>query len=221
MGRLHARMRRVRWKLGHSVGFLSVLLGIVVAFALISYFNARYEPVLESIATTQIQNAVSRSINSSVAEALSDGNMTYDDLVTLEKNESGQITALQSNMSAINSIRASLLQAALDSVDGLISQEMGIPIGSLSSIALLSGRGPEIPFKLVSVGTASASIDNVFTDAGINQTHHQIMLTITTQLSILLPGHVITTTNETSICIAETVIVGTVPDMFVQVDTTG
>jgi sporulation protein YunB len=219
MGRLRLQLRRMRLRSRHGT-FFSVMLGFVIAFALISFCNSRYEPVLEQISITQTQNAVNNAINDGVAKAIADGKVNYDDLITLEKNDSGQVTALQSNMAAINSLRTDLLQVALNSLNGLISQEMSVPIGSLTNISFLSGRGPNVQFKLVAIGSASAKIDNIFSDAGVNQTRHEIMLTITTQLSILLPGHIITNTDETSICVAETVIVGTVPDTFLQLDTT-
>jgi sporulation protein YunB len=218
MGKLRFRLRRIRMQFRNGTCF-SILFGVLFACLIIAYLSSLYEPVLEQIALTQTQNAVSNAINDSVSQEISDDKVTYDSLITLEKNESGQVTALQSNMAAINTLRTDLLKAALNSTNGLISQEMSVPVGSLTHFPFFSGRGPSITFKLVSVGAATAKIDNLFTDAGVNQTRHQIMLTITTQISILLPGHIITTTEDTSICVAETVIVGTVPNTFLQMDT--
>ena len=53
-------------------------------------------------------------------------------------------------------------------------------------------------------------------DAGINQTRHQILLDVTVAVEILLPGSTLNTEIGAQIPVAETVIVGTVPDTVLQ-----
>ena len=68
--------------------------------------------------------------------------------------------------------------------------------------------------RVLSVGTPSAAFENTLTDAGINQTKHQIVLHVEVVVSILMPGYTTSTTVESSLAVAETVIVGSVPETY-------
>ena len=70
-----------------------------------------------------------------------------------------------------------------------------------------------------SVGSSEANFRNAFTSAGINQTKHQIILTVDVSVSILLPGFRTATKVSNSFIVAETVIVGTVPDTYTYFST--
>ena len=71
-----------------------------------------------------------------------------------------------------------------------------------------------------SVGSTTAHLRNAFTSAGINQTKHQILLDVTVQMSILLPGFRTSTQVSNEITVAETIIIGSVPDTYTYFSTT-
>lgn len=204
--------RRVHWRrlsFGDSLA-VSALLGIGLAVLLIHGVNGRIQPMMTQLATAQVNNEVLRIL----AQAVEDIPLSYDDIITLEKDAEGRITALKSDMSAVSAYRAQIVERLLDSVDELQTRDMRIPLGSLTGIDLLSGRGPGIVVKVLSVGAAKSDFENVFSSAGINQTRHQIMLHVTVTASILLPGVTTQTDITTRICVAETVIVGGVPENY-------
>ena len=211
-------MRRRTWPRRRPMGrwnglLFSAALGIGLALAVICCVNARLRPILLEVAHTQTSNAVTAAINDAVAAQA----VEYTDLITLEKDAAGNVIALTSNMARINSLRSDLLSCALEAVDGLELQEMGIPLGTLIDFDLFSGRGPEIWVKVLSVGAASAEFTNQFTEAGINQTRHQIFFDLAADVSILLPGEQCTSTIKVQVCVAETVIVGQVPATYLQI----
>ena len=99
------------------------------------------------------------------------------------------------------------------------TRELAIPLGSLTGSPLLAGRGPLLHIKMQSVGSSSAHFENAFASAGINQTRHEIRLVVDVYVSVLLPGFS-TVTKVTNRCaVAETVIVGSVPDTYTYFDT--
>ena len=133
---------------------------------------------------------------------------------TFEKDNEGRITAIYSNMAAFNRLQSNILDIILARIDQVSTRDLSIPVGSLSGSVLLAGRGPRISVRMESVGSSSANFENEFTSAGINQTKHQIVLNIDVSVSILLPGFSTATTVSNAVTVAETVIVGSVPDTY-------
>ena len=99
------------------------------------------------------------------------------------------------------------------SLDG---QDLGIPLGSLTGLASASNLGPNIPVRVLTAATPSADFRNVFTSAGINQTLHQIMLEVQVEVTLLIPGGTVETVVEAQVCAAETLLVGSVPETYLE-----
>jgi len=181
---------------------------------------AQMRPMLASLAGTRVSNAVTGVVSDAVYEAIEDGELQYDGLVSFEKDNEGKITAVYSNMAAFNHLQAEILNRVLERMDQVSARDLAIPIGSLTGSALLAGRGPRISVRMESVGSSEAHFRNAFTSAGINQTKHQIILTVDVYVSILLPGFTTATKVSNSFIVAETVIVGAVPDTYTYFSTT-
>ena len=195
---------------------ISSAVGVALALALIFYLEAQLQPVLDAMATAKVKNAVTQTLDGAIAGLVEESGLTYSDIITMEKDGSGRITALTSNMGVLNSLRTGILGTAVAAVDGMDTESLAIPVGNLSGVNFLSGRGFSVPGEGVSVGTAHAEFENQFTDAGINQTRHQIMLDVTVTVDILLPGDTLRADVEAQVPVAETIIVGTVPDTYLQ-----
>lgn len=190
---------------------LSVVVGLLT---LVITAAVQMRPLLASLATTKVSNTVTRIVSEAVYQAIEDGEIRYDGLVTFEKDETGQITAVRSNMAAFNHLQADILDTILTRIDQVSARELSIPVGTLTGFSLLAGRGPRISVRMESVGSSEANFHNEFVSAGINQTKHQIILTVDVSVSILLPGFTTATKVSNSFIVAETVIVGSVPDTY-------
>ena len=190
------RRRMDRRRVLRAALFLSMALVLTVVFIAATQMR----PLLESMATTRVSNTVTRIVSEAVYEAIEKGELQYDGLVSFEKDTEGHITAVRSNME-------------------VPTGDLSIPIGSLTGSALLAGRGPRITVRMESVGSSEANFRNAFTSAGINQTKHQIILTVDVSVSILLPGFRTATKVSNSFIVAETVIVGMVPDTYTYFST--
>lgn len=190
---------------------LSVVVGLLT---LVITAAVQMRPLLAGLATTKVSNTVTRIVSEAVYQAIEDGEIRYDGLVTFEKDETGQITAVRSNMAAFNHLQADILDTILTRIDQVSARELSIPVGTLMGFSLLAGRGPRISVRMESVGSSEANFHNEFVSAGINQTKHQIILTVDVSVSILLPGFTTATKVSNSFIVAETVIVGSVPDTY-------
>jgi len=209
-GFFHYRRRMDRRFLARALLFaLTALVLTLVIFA-----TSQLRPLLESLATTRVSNTVNRIVSEAVNEAIANGEISYEQLISFEKDNEGKITAVHSNMAACNRLQSEILDIILARIDQVSARELSIPIGTLSGSTLLAGRGPRISVRMESVGSSTAKFENEFIDAGINQTKHQIVLNIEVYVSILLPGFTTVTRVSNAVTVAETVIVGTVPDTY-------
>ena len=208
---ISARWRRkVDLRIGGTI--LSAILGIALAVLFISQLNERLRPILYELAISQTSNCITAAIDNAVSEQA----ISYNDLVTLERSAGGDIVALTSNMARANILRAQLLETSLEALKGLESMEFSVPLGTIYDWDLLSGRGPNVGVRVLYTGTASAEFENFFSSAGINQTCHQIVFRVKADISVLLPGRQEKTTVDTKVCVAETIIVGKVPETYLQ-----
>lgn len=195
---------------------ISAVLGIGLALLAIWLFDNGTRPLVIELAKTSTENAVTRIVNDAVDHTLAAEAVSYDDMITLQKDSTGQITALTSNSVEMNRLRTQILNEVVGQVDNLDSGELGVPLGNLTGLATFSDKGPVLPVKVLSVASAEGTFRNQFTDAGINQSYHKIVLDVTVNIKLLIPGGTVETVVNTQVNVAETVIVGKVPDAYLQ-----
>lgn len=207
--RLSGRQRLVIWST-----LIVLVLTTIVCVAVI-----HMEPILISMATARVSNTVNRIVVEAVNDAIQGGEIDYSILVSFEKDAEGHVTALKSNMAAFNRLQSRIADDILLRLSEVSTTTLSIPIGTLTGSSLLAGRGPAIKVKMQSVGSTTASFRNTFSAAGINQTRHQILLDVQVNVSILLPGFRTSTKVNNEISVAETVIVGSVPQTYTYFST--
>lgn len=189
------------------------LIIVVIAFLLL---RSKYHEVVRDLAQTQVTNATSDLINDAVAEQIADGTIAYDRIVFFEKDLDGRITALKTNIGEVNRLKTETLNIINDEILAMDESDIGIPLGSLFLPELLSGRGPQIPVQILTIRNSDASFGSNFSHAGINQTLHKINMLVSVDVAILVLGRTIQFTVSSEIVVAETIIVGAVPDTFLQ-----
>lgn len=193
---------------------LRLLIVPVLLILLCVVFVLRLRPVVIQMATASATNSITTAVNKAIRERMQDGSLEYSKLVTLQKNDAGQITALMTNMSNVNNLQADITNRVIEILSDKSISEIRIPLGNIIGGTLLSGRGPRIPINILSVSYASASFSNEFTSAGINQTRHQIVLLVTVKVEVLIPGYKTSTSVSSEVNVAETIIVGGVPETY-------
>lgn len=207
-------MRRWRrYGTGRYVQFKALVL-IAVCFGFIVLLDHQLRPIIESITTNEARIKSINTINTAVAGELSTNGVSYNDLVYVERNDSGKVLAITTNMIKMNELKAAVIMDVQNRLGDDSHSEVGVPLGTLLGNDLLHGRGPNVPLKLTLSGNVTADFKSSFESAGINQTKHQIYLDVHTSVYSFIPGFNTTTEVETNIPVAETIIVGEVPQML-------
>ena len=193
-----------------------VLVTLSVAIVLLLFIRSKYDSVMLELTKTQVTNSTSDLINDAIAEQIATGKIEYDRIVYFEKDLNGKITALKTNIGEVNKLKTDTLNIINDQILANEDSQMGIALGSLFLPEIFSGKGPQIPVKILSIRNSDATFESSFTQAGINQTMHQLKMCVLVDVSVLVLGKTVSFTVSSDVVVAETVIVGAVPDTFLQ-----
>lgn len=204
----HRKMRNIKW--GRALALL-ILLGTFIGLDL------GIRPMVRASAASQTQIAVNRMIQRAVLEVLEEDGLRYQSFVSLQQNLNGETTALTTDTVLINRLQGELLEKILQTLQETRQITLQLPLGSLTGSQFLAGRGPLVTLRLRPVGIVKTKIVNQFDEAGINQTRHRIQLQVTVDMLSLLPGYRISSQAQSNIILAETIIVGLVPDAYTEV----
>ena len=192
-----------------------MILGLVLVILFVA-LRSKYRDVIGELAEIQVKNTTSDLTNDAIARQIAAGNIAYDRIVFFEKDLQGRITALKTNMSEVNRLKTDILNIINDEILALDSSDIGIPLGSLFLPELLSGRGPAIPVQILSIRNSDANFVSHFSQAGINQTLHRLNMEVSIDVAVLVLGRTASFTMVSEVVVAETVIVGDVPQTFLQ-----
>lgn len=208
--KLERRLRR-----GLPSWVLTWLVAAGVMLCAVRVTERALRPMLAAAARYQVRSQVTAAVEQWAARDLQERGVDYSDFVTITRNEAGEITALSADMARLNLLRAELSAHLLERLED--SQlELTVPVGSLLPIEPTWARGPELHLRALALGTASAEFESEFTSAGINQTRHRLWLELSVPVTVLLPGGGEELTVDSCLCVAETVIVGRVPQTWFQ-----
>lgn len=197
--------------------FLNLLILItILLFTGFYLFRYRYRGTIRSLAETQVKNITSDLINNAVNKQIENGNIQYDRIVFFEKDLDGRITALKTNMSEVNRLKTEVLSLINGDILAMDTDRIGIPLGSLLFPEVFAGKGPVIPVHILSIRNSDAKFLSNFSEAGINQTLQQLNMYVSVDVSVLILGKTDSFTVSSQVVVAETVIVGQVPNTFLQ-----
>jgi len=188
---------------------------LLLLMGLIS-FRKKYTEAIRSLAQTQVKNATSDLINDAIDHQMENGQIQFDRIVYFEKDLDGRITALKTNINEVNRLKTDTLNVINDEILALDASDIGIPIGSLVFPELFSGKGFTIPVHILSIRNSDASFESSFVEAGINQTLQKLTMHVSVDVAILVLGRTESFTVSSEVVVAETIIVGLVPNTFLQ-----
>lgn len=200
---------------------MALLLAIAVILAALMLVRFRLFPLAEDLAVTKITNQTSNLINDAIDQQIRTGAVDYSNMVILEKDEQGNVTALKTNIGEMNALKTKILDTVNQEIMQLDVEEISVPLGNLLLPAFFSGRGPYLPVKVLSVRSSDATFENQFSQAGINQTLHQILMTVTIEMTVVTPAGTALVDTSSQVVVAETVIVGNVPNSYLSMNTDG
>lgn len=195
----------------HTLFALCLLLIAVCVITVVLLFRN----LVTELAVSDAKDMVIATVNTIVKSIMLDDEFSADALVLLEKDESGNVTAVTTNVVAVNILAAEVLEKAVSLTEESVIT-VGIPLGNLTGSALLLNRGPDIQVNVIMLSSSKGGYRSELTGAGINQTRHRILLDLEMELTLLMPWRAIDTTVSTEVLVSETVIVGDVPDSYLN-----
>ena len=191
---------------------------IVLSISILVIFAGRFlKEISGQIALSNASDTITAAINDKINEKMSVGQYDYNYFVTLQKDDVGNITAISANMARINTLSSEILQEVIAATNNGL-EDIDIPIGNLLGSNLLLGRGPKVPVKIIMLTSSYSDFRNELEAVGINQVKHQIILEVRVQIDVMLPWEVQSTEVVSEVLIAETVLVGKVPDTYLNLN---
>lgn len=189
--------------------FIALIIGILLT-------DAKLRPAVYDLAAVEACAVSAERVNSAVEKVLSQNAPAYSELVSINYNDSNAITGITTDIVKMNLFKSQVTNAIDSEFTANSRAEIPVSLGTASEIVLFSGLGPHIDIDVGFSSSTKTDFENVFESAGINQTQHSVMLNVETTVMLSLAGRRIPRTVKTSFCVAQTVIVGSVPEVMVE-----
>lgn len=190
---------------------------IILTILLLLIIDYRLRPIVKSVTAKQGQVIFSNAANEAVIEEISKKDYYYSDLIKVEHGENGKVLAITTDTCKVNTLKSAVAIAVQRKLSEKKYNRIKIPIGTLTETELLNGKGPNVTLNIYLSGSVATELNSTFESAGINQTKHQLMLVFRANFYAVLPGYPNHTTSDTNVIVAETIIVGDVPNFFANV----
>lgn len=201
--------------------FIYKMIAIVVIAVILSVLLALWiywrsmAPVILDVAETRLLSETTFAVNEAVCVALADCD-GFSDFVLVEKNNKDEIVMISANSALVNNLARNTALLSQQKINSLKSFNVKIPLGTLSGIPLLSEKGPTVNVIVSPIGNVSCTYTSTFETAGINQTLHRIYINVNSKVDLIMPMSHLEVECSTPILVCESVIVGSVPDTFLQ-----
>ena len=201
-----------RRKRTHNHKFRIAVLAIILTAAAFIYVDLRLRPAVITVAQYHIQSLINKAVNNAIISVMDKTQYSYDDLVEINRNSADEIVSVNYNSLHINKLRSELIKVSIEETQKIPVSYVYIPIGNITSIDILQNKGPKLKFTVTPSSYVEAEVESVFQNTGINQINHQIFINVKVTANALIPNYSTSVYSENKVCVAETVIIGKVPD---------
>lgn len=202
------RQKRRRRKRAIALIFLLMIGNLLL-------LQLRIAPMIREIAENQVVNAASDAIFRAVTRQLQTGSVDYSRIIGLEKDASGRVSALTTDMEQIAKLKSEVLELLDEEIAAMDDQEISVPVGSLLMPAFFAGRGFRLPVRVIALNSTNADFYSSISSVGINQSVQQIRITFTISLSFLTPVGIRDTDVTSDVLAAQTILLGDVPESYI------
>lgn len=208
--RFRRRSRRNLTRLRAAVGVLAA-----VGLLLGTFFRCR--PIVTAFAESKARWLAAETANQTVEQVLTAYQDVCNTIVRIHYTDNNAIASVELNTAAINMVRTAAVHAAMEDLESFSSLSVGIPLGTLMGFECLSGWGPLVRFPISVTGTVLSNMSSALEAVGINQSTYRLLIHLKITLTVVTPGGRSSVVSEFSYPIAETVILGAVPDNLTEV----
>lgn len=192
---------------------LGLTLITIISLVILVAIEKNLEPKIADICKYYCKSEITRIASQSVYEIIEENNVNYDDII-IKLEENGKISAIDISSENVNRLKSAVTEKININFKDKCRNEISIPLGSVSDLFFLSGKGPEIKMQFLPEAYVSAHISSDFSDAGINQTRHTIYLEVAIEAIAVLPSENIRMTVDSNYILAETIYIGDIPLLY-------
>lgn len=187
----------------------------IILFFLFFYFYFQVSSSFISLSEDEVYATCFNLINNIVANKINE--IGTENIIEYKYDGSGNIIAVNANVVTMNTLNASIAEEIIHKLSKLDNVYVEIPLGSFFSSNLFPALGPNIPIKIIPLSTVHTEYSTEFTSTGINQTQHKILIKINCSVKVLSSLASNTQEINIEIPIAETIIIGSVPDTYIKI----
>lgn len=196
--------------------FICLVLLMVLAVYSFVFTERIIKPNVAGIAKVKVESLITQFVNNSVRDQFKSGDEVRE-LLTIKTDQEGNITYVESNTTAMNSLATDLILNIQNLYKSSEDVMLEVPVGSIIGSQILSQIGPNVNLKVALIGTSKANFKTEFESMGINQTKYKVYLEMESQARVLSPFSINNIEVRNTILVAEAVIVGEVPDSYINV----
>ena len=194
--------------------FIKPLFLLVVFFCIVVwYYMLVLVPIIKTFCIAKINSLTEQALNLAVSNVIN-STVNYGNIMNISYNQNGDISYISANQYMINTISREIIKDANERIKSIDEDYINIPLGTLTGIALFSGRGTTVKLSASPVTIVGSSFDSKFINVGINNTMHKIYLTISARVEMNLPIKKQTIDVKQQVLLCESVIVGKVPNVY-------
>lgn len=197
-----------------------ILISCLIIVGVLIYFQRNVTRVLISISEATIRSITTVAVNDAIYYTLND-TMRYEDLISIERDEAGNVTSITTDSLKINRIARDTAYLSQENLNKMSAEGIMVPMGALTGIEALAGFGQKINIKIIPISNVECRFVSKFVEAGINQTKHSLYLEIVSDISIILPSKSTNLASTIEVLICESVIAGKIPDTYLQASLVG
>ncbi len=195
--------------------FKAAVMVLLVFYGLV-ILEQQIRPVMMTMAQYECQQLCVNAMNQAVADALTMQPDHLQDLYQVNTDASGKITSVVANPLAINTLKAELTNQVSQRLAALGANAVSIPFGTLLGWQVVAGRGPDLRLRIIQEAYVDSDIHSSLQNSGINQTELLVFITFQVKMGVILSGYTAEVDVQDEICIAQALVVGDVPEFFVQ-----
>lgn len=192
-----------------------LILFILTLLAAVCYAGIQFREEVGEMAAYRSKIAAVKVVNDSIMEVMAENPDLH--LIDVVKDGQGEVVSIETDIQQISAIKTGITDKILTNLKGMSRDSIQIPLGNLTGNGFLSARGPEIECRFIPVGSVDIKTLSKFEACGINQTRHQIVVSVEVEISVITSFQSVKVKVPTDFVMAETVIVGAVPENYTQV----
>ena len=185
---------------------------LLSAIAIFIVIDSRLRPLVIETARYKVQSLVTQAANIAIIEEMEKTSLSYGDLITVSRDEKGDVSLLSYNTLEVNRLKSQITSSVIEKVNQLEQTDIFIPLGNITYMDFLHNKGPELRFRITPIAYVETDIESDFEHTGINQVNHRIFIVLEVKASALIPSYSTNVDFKTKVCVAQTIIIGKVPN---------